>query len=767
MFRPPVSVPIALVLASLAGCGGAPGQPAPDRPDAAVTAAFQAQPLTFVANRGQADSRVRFQVQGPGHAFSLTRDQVALTLRQPNGDGVNLALRFEHANAQATITGAERAPGITNYVLGTSRHTEIPGYQRVTYAGLWPGIDLTLSGRDGALKYEFRVRPGADAGDIALAYRGITGLRTDTTGGLDIDTARGRLTDAPPVAYQEIDGRRTPVASRFALHDGGGYGFATAGYDRGRDLIIDPSLSYSTFLGGASDESGNAIKVDAAGNAYVTGFTQSPDFPVTPGAFDRTGAASNNVDAFVTKLSPTGALVYSTFLGGTNFDWGRAIAVDSAGSAYVTGRTQSPNFPVTGGAFDRSFNVDNCPRCGIDQADVFVAKLNPAGSALTYSTFVGSTQPDDAFGIALDGARNAYVTGETDGANFPTTAGAFDRTNNGGNDGVVFKLNATGSALAYSTLLGGADNELPDEIAVDQAGNAVIGGSTRSADFPTTPGAFDTTQNGGAFDERFDLFVTKLNSAGSGLVYSTFIGGSKSDFGSDFALDAAGSTYVVGATLSPDFPTTPGSFDPVFSGTSESFALKLNPAGNALVYSTFLGQASAGAVAPDAAGNAWLAGSSGPGGLTTADAFAPFFKGGGSDAYLARLNAAGNAITFASFLGGSDSETANDVALDPSGNVLLAGHTFSPDFPTTPGAPDRTFAGDPLVFWGEAFVAKVDVAGTAPPVTPPAPAPAAPALGTPADAATVPSPVTFDWGDVSAPRLTRSRSTRSRSSASP
>jgi hypothetical protein len=746
MVRLTMSVLVLFAIAAVAvGYGGAvPARPA--TANAHAEAAFAQLPLTFVKSRG------RFEAHGAGHAIYVGPRRVALALQRSSGRGVALALRFVGADRQASVAGSGRAPGTVNYLRGDdpSRwRTNVPTYYGVVYRELWPGIDLRLSGADGALKYEFRVRPGARPQDIRLAYRGAQGLRRDGDGALQIATALGDLRDAPPIAYQEIGGVRVPVESRYQLSGHNAYGFALGSYARDRELVIDPSLAYSTFLGGGSDEIGNAIQVDAAGNAYVTGYTQSPDFPTTAGAFDRTGAASNNLDVVVSKINPSGtALVYSTFLGGGNFDQGRDLAVDSAGNAYVTGQTMSPSFPTTGGAFDRTFNVDNCPRCGIDQVDAFVAKLNPAGSGLVYSTFLGGTQPDETFGIALDGARNAYVTGETQSSNFPVTAGAFDTTANGGTDDFVTKLNATGSALVYSTRLGGSDNELPEDVAVDANGNAVVGGSTRSTDFPTTPGAFDTTQNGGAFDERFDLYATKLNAAGSGLVYSTFVGGSKSDFGGDFALDAAGNAYLAGGTLSPDFPTTPGAFDPVFGGGSEGVAVKLDPSGSRLVYSTFLGDAGGSAVVPDAGGNAWLAGTSGSTAATTADAFDRFFNGGTVDAYVAKLNATGSALQFASFLGGSDTDASGDIALDPAGNVYVTGHTYSPDFPTTPGVFDRTFAGDSLVFWGEAFVAKVDVNGTAPPQQPPAPPPAAPALLSPADAAVVSNPVTFDWGDV-------------------
>ncbi len=714
-----------------------------------ILKAYANQPVTFVENRGQLDTQVRYYAQGSRYAFYFTPEAAVLTLMkgtsapskatldaQGSGipdavklaaveapaQGVALALRFLGSNPQVMLEGQERAPGVANYLRGDDParwQTGLPSYAQVVYRELWPGVDLMLREQAGKLKYEFRVQPGAQVADIRLGYDGADGLTLDGDGGLRVQTALGVLQDTPPVAWQEIAGVRVPVGSRYALTQAGAemqYGFALdAGYQPDHELIIDPGLDYSTFLGGASHEVGASIAVDASGNAYVTGLTQSPNFPTTSGAFDRTGAASNNLDVFVSKLNATGtALIYSTFLGGSNFDWGRAITLDGAGNAYVTGQTKSSDFPTTSGAFDRSFNVGTCPRCGIDQYDAFVAKLNPAGSGLVYSTFLGGIDIDDGLGIAVDGAGNAYATGQTTSSNFPTTAGAFDTSSNGGYDGFVTKLNAAGSALVYSTYLGGSDNELPENVALDATGNAYVGGSTRSAGFPTTPGAFDTSHNGGAFDELFDIFVTKLNVGGSALVYSTFLGGSKSDFGNDLTIDGAGNAYITGATLSPEFPTTPGTFDTVFDSDSEGFVTKLNATGSALVYSTFLGEAGASAIALDANNNAWLSGgTSSPNAATTPDAFDTQFNGV-SDAYIAKLNQAGSALLYATFLGGTASENGNDIALSIGGNVYVTGHTYSADFPTTPGAFDVVFNGDPGIFWGDGFVIKLGT-GSAPP----------------------------------------------------
>ena len=529
--------------------------------EARVRSDYAKLPVAFVENIGQADPSVRYYAQGSRFGFYLTQKAVVLALAKGHVEtGVALALRFIGGNPHARIEGVDRAPGEVNYLRGADPaawHTRVARYGQAAYRDLWPGIDLHLEAQSGVLKYEFHVRPGARPSDIRLAYAGAAGLSLDESGALVIDTPAGVLRDRAPVAYQDADGTRVPVPSRYAL-DGTGpsarFAFAISdNYDPHRELIIDPGIQYTTFIGGGGDEIGAGIVVDGAGNAYVGGTTQSPDFPTTLGAFRRSGSVNNSADAFVTKLNASGsALVYSTFIGGSNMEFGRRIAIDAAGNAYLTGQTKSSDFPVTANAFDRTINIPpNCPRCATDVTDGFVTKLNATGSALVYSTYLGGTEDDSPRGIAVDAGGNAYVVGETLSVDFPTTTGAFRRTYSGNYDIFVTKLNAAGSALAYSTFIGGTQVDNGERVAVDTGGNAYVMGFSSSLDFPTTPGTFDRTNNGG-----FDVTLTKLNQSGSGLVYSTYLGGQGSDTGGGLVVNDAGEAYVSGGTGSLDFPTT-------------------------------------------------------------------------------------------------------------------------------------------------------------------------------------------------------------------
>jgi hypothetical protein len=722
------SVRLALVLVAVLGIVGPRVHAASSEP------AHAKVPVAFVENRGQVDVRVRYYARGDRYAFYLTNDDIVMSfMDEQAAAGHTLALRFPGSSPEHTLVGASRASGEVNYFHGsdpTQWHTGIPRYAEIAYRQLWPGVDLQLQhGQSGTLKYELRVAAGASLAPVRFAYAGATRLSLDTDGALLIGTALGALRDSAPISYQIIDGVRVPVESRYELLDPRTQEFRIAigaGYRPDHELIIDPSLQYSTLLGGSSDDIAGGIQVDAAGNAYIGGTTQSPDFPTTTGAFKRTGATSNFSDVFVTKLNASGsALIYSTFVGGSNFDWGRAIALDAAGNVYITGQTKSSNFPTTGGAFDRTFNVDTCPRCGIDQYDAFVTKLNASGSALVYSTFLGGFDLVDGLGFAVDGSGNAYVVGETGSANFPITANAFQRTRGAAYDAFVTKLNATGSALVYSTYLGGGAVEFATHVAVDAGGNAYVIGSTTSADFPTTGGSFSPTSNG-----SWDAFVTKLNPAGSALVYSTYLGGTGTDSGAGIAVDGTGSAVVCGGSGSDNFPTTPGAFNPVGRNGS-GFVTRLSADGSSLVYSTMLGGTTgfdgAAALVLDPAGNVWLTGSANSVDFpATPDAFQFNIAGGTIDAFVAELSANGSTLLYSTYLGGTQSEGGASIARDSQGSIYIAGHTYSADFPTTAGAFDRTFSGDLNVFWGDAFVAKFTTSGTGGGTNPPPPPPPPP-----------------------------------------
>src|SRR5215208_5783037 len=538
--------------------------------------AYGKLPLSFIANEGQTDKAVRYYAQGAGYGFFFTKEGAMLSFAEGTGRGGHaLALDFLGAEPDAILEARERLSGDVNYLVGDEQaqwHQKLPTHGELLYGGLWPGIDMAVRGEGGNLKYEFHLKPGSSVEDVRLGYRGAEGLKVGSGGELLVQTPLGILKDAAPVSYQRIGGERVPVESRYTLREDGGYGFAVGAYDPRYPLVIDPELDYSTFLGGTDTDFGLGIAVDGNGSAYVTGETQFTGYPTTAGGCDPSD--NDRMDAFVTKLNASGSdLVYSTYLGAEGDEGGFDIAVDGSGSAYVTGETSSTNFPTTSGAYDTTFNGgaggSNTVCTFFQECDAFVTKLNASGSDLVYSTFLGGTEPDRGWGIAVrDGS--AYVTGDTNSSDFPTTTGAFDTTFNG-IDAFVTKLNASGSDLVYSTFLGrGAGRD----IAVDGTGRAYVSGFTRSSAYPTTSGAFDRTFNG------LDAFVTKLNASGSALAYSTFLGGTNTDLGRGIAVDGSARAYVTGGTDSENYRTTTGALDTIYNGEGDAFVTKLNASGS-------------------------------------------------------------------------------------------------------------------------------------------------------------------------------------------
>ena len=689
--------------------------PAANKPQ--VVENYGKLPLSFEANRGQTDNRVDFLSRGSGYTLFLIPTEAVLALRKPaasevgkvesNGDTEEAVLRMKlvGANPSPRVSGLEELPGRSNYFIGNDPakwRTNVPHYAKVQYKDVYPGVNLVYYGNQRQLEYDLIVAPGANPEAIQLAFEGEDKLEIDAQGDLVLHTGGEEVRLHKPLVYQEVEGVRREIAGSYVLNGGRQVGFQVAAYDAGKPLIIDPVLSYSTYLGGRGDDSGWGIAVDASANAYVTGSTGSADFP-TASPFQ--AALGRGTDAFLTKLNAAGtALVYSTYLGGSGQDSGTGIALDAAGNAYVTGQTSSTDFPTV-----NPFKAA-CPfRC----TDAFVTKLNAAGSALVYSTYLGGGGGDGGFAIAVDASGNAYVTGFTQSADFPTANPIQPAHGGGETDAFVTKLNAIGNSLIYSTYLGGSDADFPEGIAVDTSGNAYVTGSTNSTDFPTAS-AIQAANAGFR-----DVFVTKLNAPGNALVYSTYLGGSGFDGGRGIAVDSSGNACVTGETFSTDFPTA-SPIQPALGDRSDAFVTKFNSAGSALVYSTYLGgigwDGGLG-IAVDASDNAYVTGLTGSPDFPTASPFQPFQRVAfGGDAFVTKLNATGDVLVYSTYLGGSGDENPNSragIAVDASGNAYVTGVTESTDFPTAnPFQP--TYAG-----FEDAFVAKVTEQPLHPPSLPP------------------------------------------------
>ena len=462
------------------------------------------------------------------------------------------------------------------------------------------------------------------------------------------------------------------------------------------NLIAVIPDNYMSYLGGTGNDIGYDIAVDGDGNIYITGYTASKDFPTTNDAYKKTNAGGN--DIFVAKFSSSGSMIYSTYFGGTGNDVGYDIAVDGEGNIYITGYTASTNFPTTSGANQTTY--------GGGAFDAFLAKFNSNGTLL-YSTYLGGTNTDLGSDIAVDSTGNVYITGYTKSTNFPTSTGAFQTTLAGNYDAFLTKYNSTGN-LMYSTYLGGSGSDSANGNALDNAGNIYITGYTASTNFPTTDGVYQTSNAGGN-----DVFVTKFNSDGR-LVYSTYLGGTSNDNGNSIAVDSSGNAYITGQTKSMNFPTTTGAYITTFIGSEyDAYVTKLNSDGTTLLYSTYLGGSASNSIetemgiAVDNEGNAYVTGNTNSGDFpVTSGAYQTNNKGGfQGDVILTKLNTNGTGLFYSTYLGGSGNDYGRAVALDSEGNVYMTGSTNSANFPVTNGAYQSTRTSTSQ----EGFIAKLDL----------------------------------------------------------
>lgn len=643
--------------------------------------------LRFEENLGQTDGRVRFMARSPGMMLFLTDTDAVFALTEPRSDeaastkrldpkrvpepanGRVIRMRLNGVHPRPAISAGSELPGVSNYFLGDdpeSWRTGVRSFGTVRYEGVYQGVDLIYYGRDGALEYDFVVAPGIDARQIELVFDGADAVEVTGDGSLLVRAGACELRQAPPACYQNSDDGRETVSGRFELSGGNAVRFDLGAYDPDRPLVIDPTLAYSTYLGGGLEDQPADVTVDGWGQAYVVGYTSSPNFPRVNGPWTYSG----DYDAFVTVLGRAGmALLYSTYLGGTSDDFAVTIALDAEGAVHIAGSTNSANFPTVNPIETNAGNPG---------LDAFVAKISPTGASLVYSTYLGGDEDDAGGAVAVDSDGSAYVAGATRSSDFPTMTPY--QTNPGyGPDGFVSKLSPTGTSLVYSTYLGSAGEEGVADIAVAGGGEVIVAGTTNSNDFPRV-NPFQNSNRGVS-----DGFVTKLSSTGNSLRFSTYFGGSDYDAVFAIAVDPDGAVVAVGQTYSNDFPTHDAIYDDHAAGGADAFVIGFTQSGNALRFSTYLpgnGYDNASGVEVGPLDRIYVAGSTYSTNFPLVSAVQDNPDGDEGDAFVTCLNPAGTTLYYSTYLGGTAQDGGTAVTVDESGNAYVVGTTQSSNFPT-------------------------------------------------------------------------------------
>jgi hypothetical protein len=705
-------------------------------------------PLFFEPNQGQTASQVKFLAHGAGYGLFLTADEAVLKLHNPSassqrsdanaklGSGSVIRMRLDGANPTAQVSGDSALPGKTDYFIGNDPskwHQDVPQFARVRYQAVYPGVDLVYYGNQGQLEYDFRVAPAADPRQITLSFKGAAahidskGL-SGSAGDLILSTHGGEVRFRAPRIYQQSDSSGSDeqeIAGSFRQLADNKIGFTIGPYDHSRELVIDPMLNYSTYLGGSGTESNVKIAVDSAGTIYVGGSTDSTDFPRVP-VNNSTLTGTENI--FISKINPAApggaaSLVYSAYFGGTGTgtDILAGIAVDQSASIYVAGTTTSQNFPTTSNAFQT--NLTGFPATSHGFLTKFTLGLNSA-YAPSYSTYLAGNGTDTVTGLAVDTSQNAYVTGNTNG--FPANPNGFQTVSNystpgpGNSQFFASKINTNGSgqlSMRYSTYFGGGypagATATGGGIAVDTAGSAVSMYITGTTNMPSGTGPngelgfpnYNAQQkclnqpgtSTCAATTNTDAFVAKINpnQPGSVPIYSTYLGGTGNDTGTAVAVDSSGNAYVTGSTNSNDWVCTSciAGFQTGFhGGATDAFIAKIgNIVGSVypLNYFTYIGGTgddTAQAIVVDSVQAAHLAGwtSSTDLPVTTNASTVQAGNGGGFDAFAASISTtlsgqgAGDLLTY---LGGSGTDQGTGVAIDVFNNTYIAGTTNSPNFP--------------------------------------------------------------------------------------
>ncbi|MDH3879268.1 MAG: SBBP repeat-containing protein, partial [Desulfobacterales bacterium] len=645
-------------------------------------------PLYFIKNNGQLDANIKYYERGGGHSTFFTKDSIYFSLISDRRQG-----KFEHVqlkpvglNRDVEIVAEHKQKGKVNYLKGQDRSkwkTGIPLYGSVLYKNIYKNIDMRFYGNQGKLEYDIIVKPGAETETVRLKYERVKQVSITGTGDLEVNLNKGMMLQKKPYIYQELDGRRMRVNGEFIVLDSEinsddaklqnvTLGFQVASYDKTRTLVIDPAIVYSVYPGGGGDDLGYSIAVDSSGYAYITGETWSTGYLISQGSIPFQSNNAGLGDAFVTKLDITGVLaniVYSTYLGGSGFDSGRSIAIDSTGNAYIVGETSSSDFPIM-------LPLQGGPGGGA--TDGFVSKLNADGTNLIFSTYLGGDNEDSALGITVDSIGDAYITGATLSSNFFTLS-AYQSANAGMLDAFVTKLGSSDGSLLYSTYLGGDGDDYGHDIALSSNGSACITGETSSTNFPEVSSLYGD-------QGQIDSFVTKFNISGTALAFSTYLGGSNSDYGYSIAVDSNDSLYITGETLSLNFPV----FSPFQAnqggGSRDAFVTKIN-SGGSLVYSTYLGgdEDDYGfGIALGSDGSAYITGETASTNFPVQSQL--FANQDMNDAFVTKLNPDGTALVYSTYLKGNKDDIGWDIAIDNNGDAYVVGQTLSDDVVDFPSA---------------------------------------------------------------------------------
>ena len=641
-------------------------------------------PLRFEPNQGQWNSKVRFRAATADYQVNLTARGAAVSFAHRT-----IGISLVRGNSAPAIAGTNSLPSFTNYFSGKQSEWRrgVTNFGRVRYQSVYPGIDMVYYGSGRQLEYDFVLAAGADPARIRLRFRGADRIRITPEGDLLLQAGGEKLVQKRPYIYQgsrEIGGRYRMLARNVV-------GVEPGAYDRSRPLTIDPILIYSSLLGGTASDSVSSVKVDAAGILYVAGY-------VTQGVQEGSDGSQQNADgsdAFVAKIDPTksgaDSLIYISYLGGPGGDVATDMAIDDKGNIYLTGWTQSVGYPTTEGAPQTTLN-------GETAQDAFVAKVQPRNGDLVFSTYLGGTGPESGNAIDVDKAGNIYVVGTTRSSDFPTTPNAYANVMYGPQDAFIAKIDPNAPAVVYSSYYGGEDNDDGRGVAVAPDGTVYVAGSTNGTQLPVEGFNMYRHDPAGAFD----LFLARMdfNQAGEASIpYATYIGGSASEEVRRIRVDAAGKVLLTGYTLSSDFPVTGDAVQPSRAGNADVFVMRFDtfaPRESAVLYATYLG-GSSGEVAydltTDADGMVYLTGYT----LSkdfpvSSDALAGEW-GGGADVFIVKLDPAGHAVTYATYLGKLGDHTGFGVAVGPDGTIFAGGYTPQEDVFVTPGAVQNGYNG--------------------------------------------------------------------------